>query len=319
MSLTRFLPRPPSLLNQHSPIRTRIAAFSNGQSPAPESIDFNLNPRWMSELKARIGRCIMFGLKPHQNKEAGEISAQLARDWRELVAGSEGFLTGKRRRGLYRHEVVWGEMVGTHRRDVAHIYEDTALSGDLNAGLVSSKGHVNNVTYVRYAESARINWAQNFANHLDPAHKREWSELWTPQGEGFILRSIKTEFKFPMTWPDHITVYHKLRSPPSSSTHTFVLDVLILSELHQRPAARCVEDIVLYDYKKGGKTTLKPFMADEFTKTFALQQGMKTGCGNRVKDLIARVERLEKDSWDRVDAQEDHGGSCKPDKGHPSV
>ena len=39
-------------------------------------------------------------------------------------------------------------------------------------------GHVNNVTYIRYAESARINWAQNFANHLDPKHRKEWSELW---------------------------------------------------------------------------------------------------------------------------------------------
>lgn len=55
---------------------------------------------------------------------------------------------------------------------------------------------MNNVTYIRYAESARINWAQNYAIHLDPTHKREWSELWTPKGDGLILRSMKTEFKF---------------------------------------------------------------------------------------------------------------------------
>jgi len=30
---------------------------------------------------------------------------------RELAAGSEGFLTGRQWRGLYRQEVVWGEMV----------------------------------------------------------------------------------------------------------------------------------------------------------------------------------------------------------------
>jgi hypothetical protein len=28
-----------------------------------------------------------------------------------MVAGSEGFLTGRQWRGLYRQEVVWGEMV----------------------------------------------------------------------------------------------------------------------------------------------------------------------------------------------------------------
>jgi hypothetical protein len=35
---------------------------------------------------------------------------ELATDWRELVAGSEGFLTGEGRRGLWRHEVCWGDM-----------------------------------------------------------------------------------------------------------------------------------------------------------------------------------------------------------------
>jgi acyl-CoA thioesterase FadM len=58
------------------------------------------------------------------------------------------------------------------------------------------QNHVNNVTYIRYAESARINWAYNYAIHLDPKHKREWGELWTPRGDGLILRSIRTDYKF---------------------------------------------------------------------------------------------------------------------------
>lgn len=56
--------------------------------------------------------------------------------------------------------------------------------------------HVNNVTYVRWAESARVNWANNYAVHFDPAHRREWAELSTPKGVGMILRSIKTDYKF---------------------------------------------------------------------------------------------------------------------------
>lgn len=44
-----------------------------------------------------------------------------------------------------------------------------------------------------------------------------------------------------MAWPDRISVYHKLRSLPTSSTNSFILDVIIISERHQRPAARCVE------------------------------------------------------------------------------
>jgi acyl-CoA thioesterase FadM len=56
-------------------------------------------------------------------------------------------------------------------------------------------GHVNNVVYNRFAESARVNWALNFAAS-DPEHKAEWKELMTPNGIGLILRSIRTDYKF---------------------------------------------------------------------------------------------------------------------------
>ena len=184
------------------------------------------------------------------------------------------------------------------------------------------------MTYIRYAESARINWAHNYATHIDSAHRKEWSELWTPKGDGLILRSIKTEFKFvgdprgsqsmtvadvastqPMAWPDHVSVYHKLRSLPSSSTDSFELDVVILSERHQRPAARCVEDIVVYDYRQGKKTPLRPFMLDQFRETYDLQLQAKNNSGARVRSLHDRVRRLEQSSWDRQDAKEDFGSA----------
>jgi hypothetical protein len=56
-------------------------------------------------------------------------------------------------------------------------------------------GHVNNVMYNRYAESARVNWTRNFAAS-DPVHKKQWMELITPKGVGLILRSITTDYKF---------------------------------------------------------------------------------------------------------------------------
>jgi len=70
-----------------------------------------LSPRWLSDVKTRIGKCIMFGINEAQTQEAGSILQETSSDWRELVAGSEGFLTAKEYRGLYRQEVVWGEMV----------------------------------------------------------------------------------------------------------------------------------------------------------------------------------------------------------------
>ena len=110
-----------------------------------------------------------------------------------------------------------------------------------------------------------------------------------------------------MTWPDKISVYHKIRAAPTASTDSFILDVLILSEKHQRPAARCVEDIVVYDYRRGSKSPLRDFMVDKFRETFTLQEEAKRRNGAMVRELLLRVEKLEKESWDRADAVEDMG------------
>jgi len=111
----------------------------------------------------------------------------------------------------------------------------------------------------------------------------------------------------PMTFPDSVTVYHKLAQNPSSDTDSFILDVLILSEKHQRPAARCTEDIVVYNYKQGKKAPLQPFMAEAFRETWRLQEEAKEACGERVRGLLERVRKLEVESWDRDDAVEDMG------------
>lgn len=52
----------------------------------------------------------MFGLDGKQIKEAGEVLKVIAADWRDLSAGSEGYLTGRDRAGMLNHRVVWGEM-----------------------------------------------------------------------------------------------------------------------------------------------------------------------------------------------------------------
>lgn len=121
--------------------------------------------------------------------------------------------------------------------------------------------------------------------------------------------SPSTDVNKPMEWPDRISVYHKLRSAPTTSTDSFILDVLILSEKHQRPAARCVEDIVVYDYRGGQKSPLRDFMVEKFRETFELQEKSKQRNEASVRKLLERVERLERGSWDRTDAVEDTGTS----------
>lgn len=112
-----------------------------------------------------------------------------------------------------------------------------------------------------------------------------------------------------MKWPDRVTVLHKLRQRPNSDSDHFILDVVILSEVHRRAAARCVEDIVVYDYKIGRKTPLRPFMVEKFRETFELQEQAKEKWGRQVSEVIRRVRDLEKGSWDRAGAQEDMGSA----------
>ncbi|KAF3771298.1 hypothetical protein M406DRAFT_336768 [Cryphonectria parasitica EP155] len=238
--------------------------------------------RWLSDLRARIGKCIIFGCSPAQVADAGKVLGALAAEWRALVAGSEGFLTGGRR-GLEGQQVVWGEQ--------------------------DSFQHVNNVTYIRYAESSRVNWATNFAVRVDPAHRRQWAGLMTPDGIGLIMKSIKADFKFPLTYPDRISVYHKLRHPPLSSSSSLVLDAVVLSHKHRRVAARIEEDVVIYDYEAAGKTAMPTFMRDVLEETFASQEAERARVTRRIWELIGAVERLEKATWDRPDAKEDLGAA----------
>ncbi|OQE43034.1 hypothetical protein PENCOP_c003G00767 [Penicillium coprophilum] len=211
--------------------------------------------------KRRIGKCMMFGLKPPQVEEGGKILQQLAKEWRELIAGS----------------------------------------------------HVNNVTYVRYAETARVNWTRNIGKHIDPANKKEWSNMVGNTGIGLILKSIKVDFKFPMESPDKISVYHKLIPDPSghlSSQSAFRLEVMILSEARQRPAARCFEDNVIYDYKKNRKTVkIPPFIMEQFEAIWKQQEQEKEVWRQHIAEIENRVRNLELESWDRADAVEDNGSA----------
>ncbi|KAK3350453.1 thioesterase-like superfamily-domain-containing protein [Neurospora tetraspora] len=240
--------------------------------------------KWITDLPARLGKCIIFGCSPKQIQDASVILKALATEWRELLAGSEGFLTGGRR-GLDGREVVWGEM--------------------------DSFGHVNNVNYYRYAESARVNWITNFSVHVDPAHRQEWAELMQPKAIGLIMKSLKCDFKFPMVYPDRISVYHRLSSPPQQGVTSFFLDCIVLSHQHRRAAARLEEDVVIYDYRKAGKTAMPEFMLNQFEKTWKLQQEETIRARKRIWELIGGVERLERETWDREDAKEDLGSAVK--------
>ncbi|KAK4162791.1 thioesterase-like superfamily-domain-containing protein [Cladorrhinum sp. PSN259] len=243
--------------------------------------------RWIADLRDRIGKCIVFGCNKQQVSRASAVLCALALEWKDLLAGSEGYLTGGRR-GLDGRQIAWGEM--------------------------DSFGHVNNVNYYRYAESARVNWITNFSVHVDPKHRQEWAELMTPVSTGLIMRSLKADFKFPMVYPDKISVYHKLRTQPKAdpvAPSNFMLDCIVLSHQHRRVSAKLEEDIVVYDYKAARKTSMPDFMVALFNETWKLQEAEEVRARRRIWELIDAVERLETETWDREDAVEDMGSAVK--------
>ncbi|KAM5461942.1 hypothetical protein MferCBS49748_006885 [Microsporum ferrugineum] len=88
-----------------------LSRGSHSHASLGKASNTRFDPRWLSRIKTRIGKCIAFGMKQELVPVAGGVLEEIAQDWRELVAGSEGFLTGEKYCGLHKHNVVWGEMV----------------------------------------------------------------------------------------------------------------------------------------------------------------------------------------------------------------
>lgn len=105
---SRIFVRPPPVLPLHGNISRRWRSAESNTLKQPATAV--LNPRWLSDLKHRIGTCLTFGCTAEQTRQAGQILSTISRDWRELTAGSEGYLTSPQRCSIYRRLVIWGEM-----------------------------------------------------------------------------------------------------------------------------------------------------------------------------------------------------------------
>ncbi|KAK2043503.1 hypothetical protein LZ31DRAFT_555108 [Colletotrichum somersetense] len=147
--------------------------------------------------------------------------------------------------------------------------------------------------YNRYAETGRVQFFRTHGQDSAADEKKEWEDLVTPQGLGLIMKSITTEFKFPMKFPDRIHVLYKLTEPPSYDANFLNLEAWVLSDSHRRIAARCIEEIAIYDYAMGKKSVLKSFMVEKLQQTFLLQEKARIAFQGEARQVIAAVEKLE--------------------------
>lgn len=114
-------------------------------------------------------------------------------------------------------------------------------------GDMDSFNHINNVKYLRYFESARVNLFRKFAE--DYPDVQEIQKFMTTDGIGPIVRSVELAWRYPIKYPDTITVIHKVSD---ISSDRFFLDGIVISHKAQKVAARIKECIVTVDYREGG-------------------------------------------------------------------
>jgi acyl-CoA thioester hydrolase len=110
-------------------------------------------------------------------------------------------------------------------------------------GEMDAYGHVNNIIYFRYFESARIKYFEKM-QFLE--HKEE-------SGIGPILAHTQCRFKLPLTYPDQVLVGARV---PKLDRDRFVMEYIIVSKKYEKVVATGDSLIICYDYNTNQKAPL---------------------------------------------------------------
>ena len=110
-------------------------------------------------------------------------------------------------------------------------------------GEMDAMGHVNNIVYFRYFESARIAYFE----------KMDVIGYMTETGIGPILGEISCKFKIPLSYPDKVLIGTKV---VRIEEDRFIMNHLVVSTKHQKVAAEGDGVIVTFNYREGKKVTV---------------------------------------------------------------
>jgi acyl-CoA thioester hydrolase len=119
------------------------------------------------------------------------------------------------------------------------------ISQAIQWGEMDAANHVNNAVYMRYFETARI----EFFNQIG------FMDFSGDDGIGPILAEVNCKYKAPLTFPDNIKITARIL-PDSITEYGFVMQHLVYSEKLQRIAAEGTSRIVCYDYKSKQKALI---------------------------------------------------------------
>ncbi|MDZ7839664.1 MAG: thioesterase family protein [Gammaproteobacteria bacterium] len=123
-------------------------------------------------------------------------------------------------------------------RDFPVVIETDVRWGDMDAF-----NHVNNVSYLRYFESGRIAYFDAL----------ELADFFGLDGVGPILAETSCRYKFPLTYPDRVSV--GVRSEQLGEDR-FTQQYVLVSHRHGRVAATGDGTIVTFDYSANRKVSI---------------------------------------------------------------
>ena len=127
-------------------------------------------------------------------------------------------------------------------------------------GEMDAMGHVNNVVYFRYFESARLAYFE---------HVGFLAEM-KRSGIGPILRSTRCDFRQALTYPDRVWVG---ASAGELGEDRFVMRYRIVSESSTRVAAEGDGLVVAYDYRALKKAPLPEAIRENIESVEATRGG----------------------------------------------
>lgn len=110
-------------------------------------------------------------------------------------------------------------------------------------GDMDAFGHVNNLVYLRWFESARVAYFNLF----------DGMELNSPDSVGPILAHSECRYKIPLEFPDTITVGARVTD---IGEDRFSIHHRVVSHQHQKVAAEGTGLIVCLNYQTGSKAAI---------------------------------------------------------------
>ena len=127
--------------------------------------------------------------------------------------------------------------------------------GDMDAAQ-----HVNNIIYLRWFETARIQYFEQLNELMDFTGEAEL---------GAILAETYCRYKMPVTYPDTVWVAARVLTD-TMDEFSFRMQHIIISQQHQRIAAEGWTRIVCYDYREKRKTAIPARLKE---KILAIERG----------------------------------------------